>query len=152
MPSIPPPAYSTLPPTVMYTTAPQPQVRPAQQVLYPQYQYPAHIIVQPSPTFQNPYPATPIFFYPTFSSPAYTYNFQTPPPFPPYPPGQVPPWYPRQTRYELIRGVLTPIEHFAAPLPLSLHLSEAGTQPPVMTMALYLLELDLLGRRVLREG
>ena len=38
------------------------------------------------------------------------------------------------------------------PLPLSRHLGEAGIQSMVMTMALYLLELDPPGRRVLREG
>ena len=114
-PSPQPPTYSTLPPRLTYTIHPQQQTRPVRYVLHPQYQYPAYTVAQPSLTNQNSHPSTPIVFYPALSTPAYAYDFQTPPPFPPFPPGQVPSWYPRETRYEVSRGVLRPVEHFAAP-------------------------------------
>ena len=53
--------------------------------------------------------AIPYYYQPTF-----LYQQPAPPPRPQafFQPGQVPAWVPRETRYELINGVLTPVEHF----------------------------------------
>ncbi|KAG0652097.1 hypothetical protein D0Z07_1466 [Hyphodiscus hymeniophilus] len=151
--SVPPP-YVTVSPASM-----PPPYTPPQSMVYQPFFYP--IQTPAAPTFQHlqpastipPQQASPQQAMTLFSSPIIPNNtilsipsfvpnnavrvFQTPPPFPPFFPGQVPSWVPRETRYELHRGVLTPVEHFAGPTTLHtgrgwnpIHGYDTGPLPP----------------------
>lgn len=172
-PSVPPPSYVT----VLPASIPPPPYTPPSTLIPSTVFYalqpaqaPTYTILRPSPTIQvlppqlqflsfPPFiPNNTIFFFPPFipTNSNTPRIFQGPVPFPPrYIPGQVPSWVPREIRYELYRGVLTPVEHFVGsttPIAFAgrgwntIHGYDTGPLPPGFTSGASTGNLPDMGR------
>ncbi len=83
---------------------------------------------------QHPVPQPQIIMLPIIPRPSASL-FKTPPPFPPFVPGAVPSWVPREIRAEIHNGVVVPVEHFAGNPAAArgwnpIHGNDVGPLPP----------------------